>query len=448
MLQTITPEYADLNRQHHERDPRYGSGSWRWAQEVLDLREIHQAETVLDYGCGKGNLKRALEDPEWFHEYDPAVSGKTEKPRFVDMVVCTDVLEHIEPDLLENVLTDIKKLTRKIALLVIATRPAKANLPDGSNTHKIIQDADWWREQLGRHFYILSVVAHGPDEMKAIVTPIRQVGEIIPKSAVSETLRYEQSLRNCGVVAERVPMNVPRHERRVCIVAYGPTLKDTWHTLRAERKMFGATIVTVSGAHDFLIERGIVPDYHIEVDPREHKGQFTKTPHPSTTYWIASCCHPKLIDNIKKTAPLALWHVFNNDTDLKIVEKDGPDPGGQLICGGGSVGCRAVNVMFTQGYRTFSMYGMDCSFNNEGEQHAGAHPKRQKDWNVRIGDRWFRTSANLLYTARGFLDNYRVLRQACEANNEPFIDGTDTRIEVFLHGDGMLQHMAQVTQAK
>jgi hypothetical protein len=443
----ITSEYADLNRLMHETDHRYGTGSWRWAQEVMDLRDDHKAVTVLDYGCGKGRLKDALGKPEWFFEYDPAVPGKDAKPVAADLLVCTDVLEHIEPDLLDNVLKEMTKLCKRAALLVIATRPAKASLPDGTNTHKIVESPDWWRQRLEKYFFIASYEPTG-DELKLIVSPIRRVGQIFSKSAVSETIRYEQALRNCSVVPGRVGKErryEPPHSRRVCIVAYGPSLQHTWRTLPTERRAFGAAIVSVSGAHDFLIERGIVPDYHVEVDPREHKAWFTRNSHPDVNYWIASCCHPKLIDNlVNNNRKVALWHVYNSETDWKIVEHDGPDPGGWLICGGGSVGCRAVNIMYSQGYRSFSVYGMDCSFDGDGVQHAGEHSgKRQVEWNLNIGDRWFRSSANLLYTARGFIDNFRFLQKASAANNEPFLDGTSDRVEFFLHGDGLLQAMAR-----
>ena len=57
------------------------------------------------------------------------------------------------------------------------------------------------------------------------------------------------------------------HKRPASIVCYGPSLIDTWEDIKLEKEA-GNFIVTVSGAHDFLIERGIIPDVHIECDPR------------------------------------------------------------------------------------------------------------------------------------------------------------------------------------
>lgn len=441
MLDLISPEYAEQNRLLHEDDKKYGSGSWRWAQKIEELREKTESHTILDYGCGKGNMKIALSRPELISEYDPGIPGKDAEPKPADMVICTDVLEHIEPDKIDDVLKHISKLARRAVFIVIATRPSKKTLRDGRNAHLLVRSAEWWKEKLEKRFFIATWSPDG-DEVVMTGATIKELGTVIAKSAVADDLRLNQALRNCALVKDRVGEQ-PRHDGRVVIVAYGPSLAHTWRTIATERKAFGAKIVTVSGAHDFLIERGIVPDYHIEVDPREHKAFFTKNSHPDVTYWIASCCHPKLIDNlIENNRKLALWHVYNSDMDRKIVDDGGPDPGGWLICGGGSVGCRSVNVMYTQGYRTFSVYGMDCSFTPDGDQHAGAHSgKPHHDWNIRIGNRWFRSSANLVYTARGFIQNFKVLRQASAANNEPLVDGSDSHVELYLHGDGLLANM-------
>lgn len=445
-LQTITENYAELNRQLHASNEGYGSGSWRHAQKVMELRENTGSDTVLDYGCGKGMLKKALGDPEWMREYDPAVTGKDARPELADLVVCTDVLEHIEPELLDNVLTHIARVTANAALLIIATRPASKTLADGTNAHKIIKNADWWRTKLEEKFFIMEFEANGGLELGAVVSPVRPINEIRGKSAVSNTIRYENSERNCRVAPGRVLGSdmLPRHDGRVCVVGYGPSLHQTWHYLQVERRAFGAKIVTTSGAHDFMISRGIIPDYHVDIDPREHKAHFTRNPHADVKYFIGSCCHPVLIDNlIGKGAQLALWHIFNSDADYKISEADGPDPNSLLICGGSGVGARAIHLFYALGYRSFSLYGMDNSFTADGEQHAGEHSgKAQSEWRVRVGGRWFRSSAAQVYMARSIIDDRDRLERLSAESGEPCIEGTSDHVEFLMHGDGLLQAMA------
>ena len=79
-------------------------------------------------------------------EYDPAVPGKDAEPQPADLVICTDVLEHIEPDCLNDVLDHIRQVSLKYAFVNVSTRPAVKFLQDGRNAHLIIQPADWWRD--------------------------------------------------------------------------------------------------------------------------------------------------------------------------------------------------------------------------------------------------------------------------------------------------------------
>lgn len=110
--------------------------------------------TVLDFGCGKGSLKARL--GEFVAEYDPAIPGKDSEPEPADLVVCTDVFEHVEPDYLEAFISRLASLSRKAAFVVIATRPAAKSLPDGRNAHLIVKGDGWWRRKLQKWFVVVS----------------------------------------------------------------------------------------------------------------------------------------------------------------------------------------------------------------------------------------------------------------------------------------------------
>ncbi len=129
----------------------WGGGGAKHAKEIAFLAENYNAKTILDYGCGPGSLKRQLAGfrPQLqVAEYDPGYEEKAALPTPADLVACVDVLEHVEPDRLKAVLTHIFDLTNKVAFFVIATRPAEKRLPDGRNAHLIIDNANWWVEQL------------------------------------------------------------------------------------------------------------------------------------------------------------------------------------------------------------------------------------------------------------------------------------------------------------
>lgn len=146
----ISSDYAEQNRQLFDANMVYGVGGGRHAPVVERLVEKLSLTSVLDYGCGRGFLAKELKFPIW--EYDPCVPGKEAPPRPADLVVCTDVLEHVEPDKLDFVLADLRRCTRRIGYFVISTGPAQKSLPDGRNTHLIQEGREWWVERLRRFF--------------------------------------------------------------------------------------------------------------------------------------------------------------------------------------------------------------------------------------------------------------------------------------------------------
>jgi 2-polyprenyl-3-methyl-5-hydroxy-6-metoxy-1,4-benzoquinol methylase len=164
----ISAEYASLNRQLHESNLAYGVGGGKHAETVLSLAASLKTTSILDYGCGKGYLAKAIPFPIW--EYDPAIPGKTDSPRPADVVVCTDVLEHIEPEHLDGVLKDLQRCTRKVGYFVIHTGPAAKTLPDGRNTHLLQYPRSWWEQRLRQHFTVGRIIERLP-EIHVVVGP-------------------------------------------------------------------------------------------------------------------------------------------------------------------------------------------------------------------------------------------------------------------------------------
>lgn len=149
----ISEEYRALNAASHAQYNSWGRGGVLWLEKICALlQETPDVQSVLDYGCGKGDLAKALHrDGYDARGYDPAVPGYDHLPEKADFLVCLDVLEHIEPDCLGNVLAHIRSLAPR-CLLAIATRAAKHVLPDGRNAHLIVENEAWWLERIGYHF--------------------------------------------------------------------------------------------------------------------------------------------------------------------------------------------------------------------------------------------------------------------------------------------------------
>jgi Uncharacterized protein conserved in bacteria len=185
----ISAPYIEQNRQLHSMNLAYGVGGGKYALVVMQLVEKIQPElkripSILDYGCGKGYLAKALPFPIW--EYDPAIPGKDASPKAADIVVCTDVLEHIEPDKIHFVLGDLARCVKEIGYFVIHTGPSTKTLPDGRNTHLLQHDREWWKKKLKRYFSIGLLQLNGV-LLFAVVSPLRK--ENAPAKAVKHLHR-------------------------------------------------------------------------------------------------------------------------------------------------------------------------------------------------------------------------------------------------------------------
>lgn len=134
-----------LHNMHKET--KWGGDGKKHVDTVVNVINKHGYASILDYGCGRGTLNKALTyamPSLRVSEYDPGIAAKAALPKPAPFVVCTDVLEHVEPDKIAAVLEHLRVLAGDRAYFVIATREANAVLPDGRNAHLTVQPAEWW----------------------------------------------------------------------------------------------------------------------------------------------------------------------------------------------------------------------------------------------------------------------------------------------------------------
>lgn len=154
----ISPEYLRLNQLAHEQSSTYGTVSPKWAPVVVDLTHSLGVTSILDYGCGKAMLKRAftklapsLAARVDFREYDPAIPGKDAEPEPADFVICTDVMEHVEPEYTRAVLDHAVGLAKVAVLLDVSCALGSRRLADGEPAHRNIHPPEWWAKKISRY---------------------------------------------------------------------------------------------------------------------------------------------------------------------------------------------------------------------------------------------------------------------------------------------------------
>ena len=154
----ITDNYLEQNKNLHG-EGNFGVSGYKWATTVEWITQHHKIQHILDYGAGQQTLKKALLQKlsVVVECYDPAIPELSNCPAQAELVTCTDVLEHIEPDNIDTVLDHIQSVASRFVFLVIPTGPAAKTLSDGRNAHLIQQPVHWWLPKLIKRFDLISL---------------------------------------------------------------------------------------------------------------------------------------------------------------------------------------------------------------------------------------------------------------------------------------------------
>jgi uncharacterized Rossmann fold enzyme len=175
-------------------------------------------------------------------------------------------------------------------------------------------------------------------------------------------LTEEQRLNNIKLsMARDIPWmeSYKLHGGRWNVCAGGPGLRKEIPRIKKAK----GVIVSVNGTHDYLLNKGVKPDYFILTDPREHNARFVHKPRRDVIYLIAAHCDPKVFDALTGF-DCRLW--FPLDYELPVPVSVG---------GGSTVGLRAINVGFTLGYPDIHLWGFDGCV----KEHHHAYPQPEND---------------------------------------------------------------------
>jgi hypothetical protein len=207
------------------------------------------------------------------------------------------------------------------------------------------------------------------------------------------------------------------HEREVSICGFGPSLRD-------EVQNISGDVLACNGAHNWLIDQGIIPKFGMFWDAAGVVSQFVR-PHKDVTYLVASRCHQSVFDALEGF-DVYVWHAKGDQCleDL-LVEFNRMEP---MLHGGSAAVTRAMEVVTTMGYRKTKLFGADSSYTTT--THVNDSLVQERHLRVKCYGEWFDTTPWLA----GQANDFRTIAPVQKLRG----------IDLSVYGHGLLPHLAKV----
>ena len=151
---SLMEDLIDQYRQTHAAKIYGQTSEYQIGYIQRSLDDHPGVKTILDYGCGqsRGVDWLAKRNDATAYRYDPAIPEYAMLPADrADLVISTDVLEHIPEPHLEDVLSQMRAIS-PYAFINVSVVPALEILPNGDNAHCTVRAPEWWEDRLRRHY--------------------------------------------------------------------------------------------------------------------------------------------------------------------------------------------------------------------------------------------------------------------------------------------------------
>jgi SAM-dependent methyltransferase len=403
-LKKILPQYTAEQRKYQKcwklDAYRKVSPGERLVDLFIETANPKEGETIVDWGCGTGragkklsehgldvtlvdfafnclddDVKQSLSNGLRFVEHD--ISIRRDFPSTYGF--CTDVLEHIPEDQIDQVIDNILENSRHVFFQISTVHDAFGCHPQiDDDLHLTVHPYQWWLEK----FVSKKVIIHHSNDLgNAAIFYLTGWGKVNLAGKGSVNISHEQIIENMKANAEHGIQPVKPYEQQeteIILLAGGPSLNDFEDEILEYRRQ-GMKLVTVNGSYTWAIDRGFSPSLQLIIDGREHNKRFTKQVvglTEETKYICASQCDPGIFESLPKDRTY-MWQVSIDDSLIPhIKEHYGEMYKDWFPCPGGStVTTRALCLLMMLGYYKFHIYGFDsCLFEGLGH-HAYDQPE-------------------------------------------------------------------------
>jgi hypothetical protein len=165
-------DYIEQYRILHKEKPQYGKTSVKFLGEILEIIDDYKIQEILDYGCGKSDLLDKLKEQRniKIYKYDPAIEQYSRLPHVkINLLICTDVLQHIPIFDLSRVLKEISNYN-SLCFFHIRCTFYHTLLPNGEPANVTVRSKKWWLQELGKYFNNIKTTFSDKDSVSFLVS--------------------------------------------------------------------------------------------------------------------------------------------------------------------------------------------------------------------------------------------------------------------------------------
>ena len=248
-------------------------------------------------------------------------------------------------------------------------------------------------------------------------------------SSMANTVEHIDRNIEANLSREYIPFNsyLSSKSGAVAVVGSGPSLKDNWHRL----KNFKGEILACNASCQFLLEKGITPDYMMCFDADPLMLEFVTNPSKEVTYLLASRCPTKAFEMLEGYK-VVMWHADGDEHIHEILtEKKRMEP---LITGGGAAITRALHMVHAMGFKEHHLYGADSSFRG-ADTHIRKSTTVERRMPLMVNNRAFECAPWMAQQA----EDFKILAPSLMNHHG---------VDLHVHGDGLIPHIAMTIGCK
>lgn len=422
------------------------------AQIFLQQAKPLKDSTCIDFGCGtgRGGLMIALMGNMIVTLVDFAKNALDEEVRNATITqphriswkqadlnkpipataaygYCTDVMEHIPPDEVDAVLSNILQSAAHV-FFQISTVDDVMGARIGEPLHLSIHPYEWWAKKFRDH----NCVIHWSQNYDDVACQF-YVTSWCPK------VEYEGSINTeVQAVLDNITANMkvehqlvhphPLQDREVMLVCGGPSLNDYTDEI-IQLRAGGMPLITTNGTYNWAIQNGMRPSMQLVLDARAFNKRFVQPIVDDCKYMIASQCHPSLLEDIP-TDRLYIWHATGSPEAADLLDEmhSGPDEIWFPVPGGSTVTLRGLCLLRMLGFHKIHMYGFDSCYRDD-EHHAYSQPEndyKAKAIPVHVGGKVFKCDPWMYSQAQEWME---------------MVGKFGDEIQLDVKGDGLIAHI-------